>query len=42
MGTYARIEEPDGRIRLVKRNSTLVRPGQVQVYLQAISKTHGA
>ena len=33
MGTYARIEEPDGRIRLVKRNSTLMRPGQVQVYL---------
>ena len=33
MGTYARIEEPDGSIRLVKRNSTLVRPGQVQVYL---------
>lgn len=33
MGTYARIQEPDGRIRLVKRGSTLVRPGQVQVYL---------
>jgi len=33
MGTYARIEAPDGRIRLVKRDSTLVRPGQVQVYL---------
>lgn len=33
MGTYARIEDDDGRIRLVKRNSTLVRPGQVQVYL---------
>lgn len=33
MGTYARIEEPDGSIRLVKRNSTLVGPGQVQVYL---------
>ena len=33
MGTYARIEQPDGSIRLVKRNSTLVRPGQVQVYL---------
>lgn len=33
MGTYARIEAPDGSIRLVKRNSTLVRPGQVQVYL---------
>lgn len=33
MGTYARIEQPDGSIQLVKRNSTLVRPGQVQVYL---------
>lgn len=33
MGTYARIEGPDGSIHLVKRNSTLVRPGQVQVYL---------
>jgi hypothetical protein len=33
MGTYARIEEDDGRVRLVKRNSTRVRPGQVQVYL---------
>ncbi|MBK7061228.1 MAG: hypothetical protein IPH51_12180 [Rubrivivax sp.] len=33
MGSYASIEAPDGRIRLVKRNSTLVQPGQVQVYL---------
>jgi hypothetical protein len=33
MGTYARIEGPDGRVRLVKRGSTRVRPGQVQVYL---------
>ena len=33
MGTYARIEEPDGSVKLVKRDSTLVRPGQVQVYL---------
>lgn len=33
MGTYARIEDPDGCVRLVKRNSTLVRAGQVQVYL---------
>lgn len=33
MGTYARIENPDGSVRLVKRESTLVRPGQVQVYL---------
>jgi hypothetical protein len=33
MGTYGRIEREDGTVRLVKRNSTLVRPGQVQVYL---------
>ena len=33
MGTYARIENPDGSVKLVKRNITLVRPGQVQVYL---------
>ena len=33
MGTYARIENPDGSVKLVKRGSTLVRPGQVQVYL---------
>jgi hypothetical protein len=33
MGTYGRVEGPDGRIRLVKRNATLVKPGQAQVYL---------
>ena len=33
MGTYARLEEPGGSVRLVKRGSTRVRPGQVQVYL---------
>lgn len=33
MGTYARIENPDGSVQLVKRGSTLVRPGQVQAYL---------
>ncbi len=33
MGTYARVEQPDGTVRLVQRDSTLVRPGQVQVYL---------
>ncbi len=33
MGTYARVEAPDGNVKLVKRDSTLVRPGQVQVYL---------
>lgn len=41
MGTYARIEDPDGSVKLVKRNSTLVRPGQVQVYLPGdIHDTH--
>jgi hypothetical protein len=33
MGTYARIDAADGEFSLVKRNTTLVRPGQVQVYL---------
>jgi hypothetical protein len=33
MRTYARIEDADGRVRLVRRDRTLVRAGQVQVYL---------
>jgi hypothetical protein len=33
MGTYARVEDEEGKVRLVKRGATLVRPGQVQVYL---------
>jgi hypothetical protein len=33
MGTYARIDDPHGSVRLVRRGTTLVRPGQVQVYL---------
>jgi predicted metal-dependent enzyme (double-stranded beta helix superfamily) len=33
MRTYARIEDPDGSLKLVQRNSTIVRPGEVQVYL---------
>lgn len=33
MGTYARQIQPDGSVRLVKRGTTRVRPGQVQVYL---------
>lgn len=33
MGTYARIEDGDGAIRLVKRNTTLVRAGEAQLYL---------
>jgi hypothetical protein len=41
MGTYARLEQPDGKVRLVKRGSTRVRPGQVQVYLPGdIHDTH--
>ena len=32
MGTYGRIEDADG-VRLVKRGSMILRPGQVQVYL---------
>ena len=33
MGTYARIETDDGTVRLVKRNTTVVRAGQAQLYL---------
>lgn len=33
MGTYVRVEDADGRVRLVKRDSTLLGPGRVQVYL---------
>ncbi|MGA7436951.1 MAG: hypothetical protein WBW32_02350 [Luteibacter sp.] len=33
MGTYARIREPDGRIRLVKRDCTIVRAGEAKVFL---------
>ena len=33
MGTYGRIQALDGSVRLVKRNSTVVGPGQLQVYL---------
>ena len=33
MTTSGRFEDPDGRARLVKRDTTLVTPGQVQVYL---------
>lgn len=33
MGTYGRVDGVDGEPRLVKRGSTLVRPGEVQVYL---------
>lgn len=33
MGTYARVQDRNGRVRLVKRGTTLVRAGEVQVYL---------
>lgn len=33
MGTYGRTLGDDGKVRLVKRNATLVGPGQAQVYL---------
>lgn len=33
MGGYARIDDPDGRARLVKRDTTLVRPGAAMTYL---------
>lgn len=33
MGTYGRGRDADGRVQLVKRDSSLVRPGQVKVYL---------
>lgn len=33
MSTYARIASPDGQVRLVERDKTLVCAGQVQVYL---------
>lgn len=33
MGTYVRVQDAHGKIQLVKRDSSLIRPGQVQVYL---------
>jgi len=33
MRGYARIEDQDGRVQLIKRNSTIVKPGQAMVYL---------
>ena len=33
MGTYGRVEDPDGRVRLVKRDESLLGPGQAQAYL---------
>jgi hypothetical protein len=33
MATYVRIQDADGKVRLVKRDYTLVRAGQVKVFL---------
>lgn len=33
MGTYARVEDDDGAVRLVRRNITRVRAGEAQLYL---------
>ena len=33
MGTYGRVDGPDGKVRLVKRNTTMVTSGRAQVYL---------
>jgi len=33
MGSYARVTDADGQVRLVKRDTTIVRPGQAMVYL---------
>jgi hypothetical protein len=33
MGTYTRVQGPDGKVQLVKRDATLVRPGQAKVFL---------
>ena len=33
MATYVRVHDPDGKVRLVKRDATLVRAGQVKVFL---------
>lgn len=33
MGTYVRVHDARGKMQLVKRDSSVVRPGQVEVYL---------
>jgi hypothetical protein len=33
MATYVRVQGPDGSVQLVKRDATLVRPGQAKVFL---------
>lgn len=33
IGTYARVEDPDGRVRLVKRDASVMSPGEARIYL---------
>lgn len=33
IGTYSRVEDANGRVRLVKRDATLLREGEARVYL---------
>jgi hypothetical protein len=33
MGSYARVQGADGQVRLVRRDATVIRPGQAMVYL---------
>ncbi len=33
IGTYARVQDANGRVRLVRRESYLLRPGETRVYL---------
>jgi hypothetical protein len=33
IGTYARVQDPDGSVRLVRRETYRVRPGEARVYL---------
>lgn len=33
IGTYARVEDADGQVRLVKRDATMLRAGEARVYL---------
>ncbi len=33
MGTYARVHDAQGKMHLVKRDSSVIRPGEIRVYL---------
>lgn len=33
IGTYARVEDPDGTVRLVRRDASVVRAGEARIYL---------